>query len=163
MLDPESPEFAAAHNLWSKGKGHVFGALAIDEAARQYAAEHEIEDVDQFVFSGHFSASLHFLIGFAAELLIKAAYILHGGDPAYARKPGVGHDLIKLLDAAEAQGFVAPDANTRDILEYLREPHLHHQFRYGMEDEVPMPDLKHTFPALQALSNYVQDGLEAQG
>jgi hypothetical protein len=160
MLDPASPEFAAASNLWSKGKGHLFGVLAIEEAARSYAIEHEIEDVDQFVFSGHFSASLHFLIGLAAELLTKAAFILHGGDPAYVRKPGVGHDLIKLIDAAEAQGFVAPDGNTRAVFELLREPHLHHQFRYGMEDEVPMPDLLHTIPALQTLSNYVQDALE---
>jgi hypothetical protein len=160
MLDPVSPEFLAAHNLWSKGKGHLFGALAIEEAARRHAVDHGIADVDQFVFSGHYSASLHFLIGFVAELLTKAALILHGCDIAYVRRPGVGHDLIQLIDAAEARGFVAPDPNTRQIFELLREPHLHHQFRYGMEDEVPMPDLMHTLPALQALSNRVQDMLE---
>ena len=38
---------------------------------------------------------------------------------------------------------------------------MNHQFRYGVEDEVPMPDLVHTIAALQAMSNCLQDMLEA--
>jgi hypothetical protein len=160
MLDPECPEYGAAHNLWTKGKGHLFGAIAIEQASRAYAVEHGIGDAYQFVFSGQFSASLHMLVAFAAEILLKSAFILHGGDPADVRKPDIRHDLIKLLDAAEGRGFEAPDAQTRAILEYLREPHLKHQFRYGDMPEVPMPGLVHTIPALQLLSNKLQDMLE---
>ena len=158
MLDPASPEYAVAHNLWAKGKGHIFGALAVEQGARAHAAEHGIEDVDQFIFSGNFSASLHLLLGFSAELLTKSALIMHGGAPELARK--LGHDLNALLGAAEDLGFEPPDPRTREIFGYLRDPHLNHQFRYGDEPEVAMPDLKHTIPALQAMSNYVQDALE---
>ena len=161
MLDPASPEYSAADNLWTKGKGHLFGVLAIEEVSRAYANEHKIEDVEGFIFSGRYSASLHLLLGFAAELLTKAAYILHGGDPAFVRKPGIGHDLIALLDAAEEKGFVAPDLHTRAIFKYLRKPHLNHQFRYGDQDEVPMLDLIHTIPALQVMSDELQGILAA--
>ena len=159
MLDPAGPEYAVAHNLWAKGKGHIFGALAVEQVARSYAADHGIEDVEQYIFSGNYSASLHLLLGFAAELLTKSALILNGGGPELARK--LGHDLVALLDAAEEHGFEPPDRHTREIFEYLREPHLNHQFRYGDAGEVAMPDLVHTIPAFQAISNIVQDALEA--
>jgi hypothetical protein len=161
MLEKASPEFHLADNLWTKGKGHLFGVLAIEEVSRAYANEHDIEDVERFIFSGRYSASLHLLLGFAAELLTKAAYILHGGNPAFIRKPAIRHDLIALLDAAEEKGFSAPDGHTRAIFKYLREPHQNHQFRYGEQEEVPMPDLVHTIPALQVMSNELQDILEA--
>jgi hypothetical protein len=161
MLVKNSPEYRLADNLWTKGKGHLFGVLAIEQVSRAYAVEHDIEDVERFIFSGRYSASLHLLLGFAAELLTKTAYILHGGEPALIRKPAIRHDLIALLDAAEERAFTAPDPHTRAILAYLREPHRNHQFRYGEEDEVPMPDLVHTIPALQVMSNQLQDMLEA--
>lgn len=163
MLDLASPEYAAAHNLWSKGKGHLFGVLALEEASRTYASDHDIEDAEKFIFSGHYSASLHLLLGFAAELLTKAAYIFHGGAPEFIRRQGIRHDLIRLLDEAEERGFEAPDLRTREIFEYLQEPHLIHQFRYGEEDEIAMPSLVHTVPALQAMSDQLQNLLEAAG
>ena len=161
MLNRASREYRAADNLWMKGKGHLQGAIALEQISRTYAADHDIENTEQFVFSGLYSVSLHLLLGFAAELLTKAAYILHGGPPEFVRKPGIGHDLIGLLDAAEERGLSALDPRTREIFEYLRVPHQNHQFRYGEEDEVPMPDLGHTIPALQTMSNQLQDMLEA--
>ena len=161
MLDRRGSEYRAADNLWTKGKSHLCGAIAIEQVSRAYATDHRIHDVEQFIFSGLYSASLHLLLGFAAELLIKTAYILHGGSPRFVSKPGIGHDLIGLLEEAEGKGFVSPDPRTREIFEFLREPHMNHQFRYGVEDEVPMPDLVHTIAALQAMSNCLQDMLEA--
>lgn len=161
MLDRASPEYALADNLWSKGKGHLHGALALEQVSRTHATEHGMEDIDEFVFSGLYSVSLHLLLGFAAELLTKAAYILHGGSPEFVKKWRVGHDLIALLDAAGERGFVALEPRTREIFELLRKPHQDHQFRYGDEEEVPMPDLLHTLPALQMMSNQVQEMLEA--
>ena len=163
MLDRASREYRAADNLWTKGKGHLCGAIALEQFSRTYAADHDIEDAEQFVFSGLYSASLHLLLGFAAELLTKAAFILHGGAPESVRKPRLGHDLIGLLDAVEERGYSTPNPRTREIFEYLREPHRNHQFRYGEEDEVPMPDLVHTIPALQELSDCLQGMLEAVG
>ena len=160
MLEKGSPEYRLADNLWTKGKGHLFGALAIEDVSRAYAEKHDLEDVERFIFSGRYSASLHLLLGFAAELLTKTAYILHGGEPALIEKSKIRHDLIGLLDVAEDKGFTAPDPHTRAIFTYLREPHRNHQFRYGQVDLVPMPDLIHTIPALQAMSNELQDILE---
>ena len=161
MLDKSSRKYRLAHNLWSKGKGHLWGAIEIEKASRSYAEANEIPDIEQFIFSGKFSVSLHLLLGFASELLTKSAFIVSGGDPDFVRKHENGHDLIRLLDAAEERGFSAPDPHTREVFQHLREPHLNHQFRYGEQAEVAMPDLIHTIPALQLLCDEVQDILKA--
>lgn len=140
-----------ADDLWARGAGHVISAQALVRQAEKEALDRRADDVDRAIFSGKYSASIHLLIGFAFELLIKTAYLLHGGSPLKLGARGLGHDLVSALDEAEELGFTSPVANLRWIVEHLREPHHKHVFRYGGIDEFRMPALELTLPALEEL------------
>ena len=129
---------------------------ALVDVARQHAAEIDAPDIEQWAFNGNYSASIHLLIGFAFELLLKSAYLLSGGDKANLSQRGIGQDLIKAFDSAEELGFRSDAENLRSILEYLREPHLKHYFRYGGPAQIAMPDLDATLVALHTLAGELQ-------
>jgi hypothetical protein len=139
-----------AEDLWVRGAGHLLGAQGLVSYAKDEAAQCSAEDPDRYVFNGKYSASIHLLVGYAFELLLKAAYLIHGGAPKKLQG-GIGHDLVAALDAAEAAGFQSTVANLRWIVENLREPHHTHQFRYGGLADFEMPLLQHSIPALEAL------------
>ena len=152
-----------AKQLWIMGGGHLLGTEAVIERARAYVDEVNADDPEQVIFSGKFSASIHLLIGYAFELLLKSAYLAHGGDPEKLGVRGIGHDLIAALDEAEARGFKSGVEHLRWVVERVREPHLAHQFRYGGMDEFEMPDLKHTLAALNGLARELQALLFPEG
>ena len=143
-------------DLWTRGGAHVIAVGALVDVARQHAAEIDAPDIEQWAFNGNYSASIHLLIGFAFELLLKSAYLLSGGDKANLSQRGIGQDLIKAFDSAEELGFRSDAENLRSILEYLREPHLKHYFRYGGPAQIAMPDLDATLVALHTLAGELQ-------
>ena len=153
-----SIELADEH--WTKGAAHALSVGALIDRARMEALEKGVEDIQQHVFNGRYSASIHLLVGFAMELLLKSACLLHGGDANRLRSRALRHDLVALLDEAEGQGFRANVAELRAIAELLREPHLNHQFRYGGAEEVIMPNLEATLQALYDLCDQLQGPIE---
>ena len=134
------------------GGGHVIGAEALIERARDYVQEIDAADSEKIIFNGKYSASIHLLIGYAFELLLKTAYLAHGGDPAKLGNRGIGHDLIAALNEAEAVGFRSEVITLRWIVEHVRAPHLVHQFRYGGMGTIEMPDLNLTLEAMNGLA-----------
>lgn len=148
-----------ARNLWSMGGGHAIGAEAVVRRAQDWAREIETEDAEKAVFNGKYSASIYLLLGYAFELLLKAAFVAQGGNPKLLGPRGIGHDLSAALDAAEEHGFCSSAPHLREIIELLKPPHLEHQFRYGGMNGFPLPanvdevlaNLNHLAAELQAL------------
>jgi hypothetical protein len=149
--------------LWTKGAGHLIGATALVDVSREFAKSNNIDDADQFVFNGRYSASVHLLIGFAAELLLKSAFVLSGGDPDRLRQRDLGHNLKAILDAAEFHGFQANISKIHAVIENLTEPHLQHQFRYEGARYVYMPELHDTITVLEMLAYGLRAMLQEQG
>lgn len=154
VIDVES-----ADDLWTRGAGHLIGAKALAATAREDAMRTAANDVEQTVFNGKYSASIHLLIGFAFELLLKSAFILNGGNARELSVRGIGHDLLLALDKAEGVGFTSSDPRLRLIAERLRESHLSHQFRYGGLDKFHMPELSVTLLVLETLIVEIRQSL----
>ena len=151
---------ALADGHWTKGVSHTLSLGALIDRARADALDEEAADIEQVVFNGRYSASIHLLAGYALELLLKCACYLNGSDENKLKSRALRHDLEGLLDEAEAQGFQSTVPNVRWIAERLREPHLSHQFRYGGAEQVVMPELELTFAALWGLCDELKEPLE---
>lgn len=149
-----------ADTLWTRSAGHALSAKVLLEEARLHAKESGAKDIDQAVFNGRYSASIHLLIGYAYELSLKAAFLLHGGQPQEMQRE-IGHDLVRALNKAEERGFKSAVDNLRWVIERIRDPHQTHQFRYGGRDTFEMAALESSFPRLEQLVNEVCNLIEA--
>lgn len=79
-----------------------------------------------------FILSYHMLLGFAVELYLKA-YLAHTGHTeAELRRGDVRHNLKKLLETSEADGFVLPAAT--ELVKYLNDQHGSFEYRYMKPD-----------------------------
>lgn len=136
-------------DLWHRGWGHVTAAKILAQYSKAEGQAKQVADPDHYTFNGPQSPSLHLLIGYGMELLLKVAVLLHGGREADTR--AAGHDLIKALDRAEELGFRCRTPQVRFAAENLREMHLNHHFRYGGADQVTMPGLGVSLSVLDAL------------
>ena len=153
-----------ARNLWHMGGGHAIGAEAVVHRAQDWAREIEAEDPQKAVFNGKYSASIYLLLGYSLELLLKAAFVAHGGDPNQLGVRGIGHDLGAALKAAEELGFRSGAPHLREIVELLQSPHSEHQFRYGGKDEFPLPaNVDEVVGSLNHLASEVQELLYPEG
>ncbi len=135
--------------LWHRGWGHATAAGVLARHSENEGAENGTADVDHYVFNGPQSPSMHLLIGYSFELLLKVAMLLNGASEKHVR--AAGHDLRKALDRAEALGFVSNSPEMRFTVETLREMHLKHHFRYGGDERVNMPGLKISLSVLDTL------------
>ena len=152
-----------ARQLWTMGGGHALGAEAVVNRAYQWAEEINADEPEIAVFNGKYSAAIYLLLGYALELLIKSAYIAHGGEQRELNRV-LGHDLSAALDAAELRGFQSDAPNLREIVHLLREPHLAHQFRYGGMDQFPLPaNLDEVIASLHHLAFELQMLLYPEG
>lgn len=109
---------------------------------------------------------IQLLLGLATELILKSAYLMHGGNSKLlmrTRGKGIGHDLREALEAAERQGFRPSDRDLHWLVDVLAEAHMGHWMRYGDMPEIittPAPEkalrvlrdlflqLRRDFPAL---------------
>jgi hypothetical protein len=128
-----------AQTLWTMGGGHALGAEAVVLRAQEWAKEIEAEDPEKAIFNGKYSASIYLLLGYGFELLLKSAFIAHGGDPKLLGNKGLGHNLRAALEAAESQGFQSSAPRLHEIIDLLQQPHDKHHFRYGGLDDIPLP------------------------
>lgn len=91
---------------------------------------------------------IYLLLGFATELVLKAAYLLHGGDHKKLSGRGntIGHNLRKAHGRALALGFqpVDPEGLTR-LVESLQESHQGLWMRY---DTAPIGTLRFLLPRI---------------
>lgn len=124
---------ASADNLKSAGDflSNAFGYSCVVKDVM--AGPNAIGEVPR----GSYFTATYFLLGFGAELLLKAAYLLHGGEYARIRtgKGNIGHSLKAAHDFALAQGFepLDPDSVTNLVM-HLHESHLKHWMRYEFPD-----------------------------
>lgn len=146
-------------SLWVRAVSHCGCAQELASLALAEAIENCFPDADQVVFNGRHSASIHLLIGFSLELMLKVAFLLEGGDAARLR--AIGHDLRKALQHAEGLGFEPLPPKTAWVVDNLHETHLNHHFRYGDEPTIQMPALEDTFSVLNGL--YEQLGKRVWG
>lgn len=138
-----------ANEQWQKAAGHVESIRALIDAASRRAELQEATDIDEAAFSGVFSVSIHLLIGYSFELLLKAACLHNGGSEKSLR--AIGHDLTKAYNGATSLGFESKAPELLWILTHLRKPHLTNEFRYGTNETVPMPPFSASLPALDVL------------
>lgn len=153
-----------ARNLWTMGGAHSLGAEAVVRRAQEWAKEISAEDPEKAIFNGKYSASIYLLLGYGFELLLKAAFVYHGGDPKQLGPRGIGHDLGAALKAAEENGFRSEAPNLHEIIELLQRPHHDHQFRYGGMDDFPMPaNVDEVVASLHHLASELQVSLYPEG
>jgi hypothetical protein len=153
-----------ARQLWTFGGAHSHGAEAVVVRAYEWATEIGANDPEEAVFNGQYSAPIYLLLGYGFELLLKSAFVAHGGDTNQLGNRGIGHDLTSALQAAEQQGFRSDAPNLHEIINLLHEPHLAHQFRYGGMDNFPLPaNLKEVVSRLHDLAAELQELLYPRG
>ena len=146
-------------DLWHRGWGHAKAARALAAYSKAEAIDSGVDDIEHYLFNGPQSPSMHLLVGFSFELLLKVAMLLNGASTKSVRS--VGHDLRKALNKAEQLGFVSRTPQLRFVVEGLREMHFKHHFRYGGAETVSMPGLKISLAVLETLS--LQLGEEVYG
>ncbi len=69
----------SAANLYVTGRAHALAAQGLHRVALDFAHENALADPDHCAFNGTYSLSIFYLIGLGLELLLKAAYVHHGG------------------------------------------------------------------------------------
>lgn len=74
----------------------------------------------------------HMLAGFAVELYLKSVLIKSNHADTELRSAPVRHNLKKLLELAEADGFVSSGATT--LVPYLSSQHASFEYRYMKAD-----------------------------
>lgn len=131
-------------------------AQALVPVAKQRAIADDADDIEQMIFNGPYSVSIHLLIGFGFELFLKAAYLCHGGSAAKLGQGGIGHSLPKALSMAEKTGFRSCVGNLGWLIDSIHESHRRNYFRYGGLPGVSMPELTSSLPALETLGREVQ-------
>lgn len=153
-----------ARNLWNMGGAHVIGAEAVVRRAQEWANEINADDPEKAVFNGKFSASIYLLLGYGLELLLKSAFVAHGGDSKLLGSRGIGHDLDAALKAANGAGFKSDAPHLGEIVRLLQEPHREHQFRYGGMDGFELPaNVDEVLNSLNQLASELQAVLFPEG
>lgn len=142
-----------ARGLFESARGHALAGELLYKAALAKAEEDGHPDPAQWAFSGPYSISIHYLIGLSLELLLKTAYVLHGGGADDKSLRALGHRLVDTLNAVEALGFHSQAPNLSEIAGYLNEPYAQHHFRYFQPDQMPLPDVPDVYAAFQVLTD----------
>jgi hypothetical protein len=107
-----------AVRIYSTAKGYIQSTYLIVTHPGRY----QVPDDTTFILS------YHMLLGFAVELYLKA-YLTHTGHAeAKLRSGAVRHNLKKLLELSEADGFSLPAA--QKLVDYLSEQHGSFEYRY---------------------------------
>ncbi|HZV57726.1 MAG TPA: hypothetical protein VFF89_08630 [Sphingobium sp.] len=113
---------SAAIRAYSTAKGYVQSAYLIVVSAGRFRVPNDTT----------FILSYHMLLGFAVELYLKA-YLTHTGHAeAELRRRGVRHNLKKLLELSEADGFTLPTVTK--LVDYLNDQHDSFEYRYTKPD-----------------------------
>lgn len=103
---------------YSTAKGYVQSAYLIVASPARF----QVPDDTTFILS------YHLLLGFAVELYLKG-YLTHTGHTeAELRSGPVRHNLKKLLQLSEADGFSLPTATK--LIDYLNDQHGSFEYRY---------------------------------
>lgn len=147
----------AAQQLYEVGRAHALSGNHLYGFALEYAKRHDIEDAEKFAFNGTFSLSTYYLLGLGIELLLKAAYVALGGDPADKHlRAAIGHDLRKAWDRAVGLGFESKAPRLEGIVDTLSEPYKMHFFRYQHPEQMGLPLVTEVVEALEVLDAEVQ-------
>ena len=155
------PDLAVANSLLENGRAHAIAASRLFDYAKTEAEARGLDDPEQFAFNGTYSLSIHYLLGLGIELMLKAAYVSHGGDASAPNlRNAIGHDLLKALNLAEVEGFSTEAPNFREIVEHLRKPYIAHYFRYSRPGKFPLPDTQQIIDALDVLDREMRERLE---
>ena len=103
-----------AEKLFFAGGAHARAAHAIVAAAKANV---------------HMNVPFYLLLGFALEIVLKAAFVHLGGDIQVAKRD-IGHDLPRALASAKAQGFQPENDHLAWLAETMADVHRNHSFRY---------------------------------
>lgn len=141
---------SAAILTYSTAKGYVQSTYLIVTSPDRYS----VPDDTTFVLA------YHMLLGFAVELYLKA-YLTHTGHTEVELRSGpVRHNLNKLLELSEADGFSLSAANK--LVDYLSQKHASFEYRYmksyGSYQLRPQAEV---FAELNELDTYVDSEIGA--
>lgn len=135
-LHPEEP--------YAVAKGYVQSAYAIMSNPHRM----QLEDDTSFFMA------FHMLCGFALELYFKAFLVKKGYSEEQLKKRDVGHDLARLRDLCNSEGFFNTGAD--QLVELLAEKHKNFEFRYMKKSsEYRTADLKAVFSAFSSLDQII--------
>jgi hypothetical protein len=139
-----------AIRTYSTAKGYVQSTYLIVTSPDRF----KVPDDTTFILS------YHLLLGFAVELYMKA-YLTHTGHTeAELRSGSVRHNLKKLLELSEADGFVLPDAI--NLVDYLSDQHGSFEYRYMKPgSSYDIRDQAEVFDELNELDAYVDGQIGA--
>lgn len=141
---------SAAIRAYSTAKGYVQSTYLIVTSPDRY----NVPDDTTFILS------YHMLLGFAVELYLKA-YLTHTGHAETELRGGpVRHNLKKLLELSEADGFSLSAANK--LVDYLGEQHGSFEYRYMKSgSSYRVRSQAEVFAELNELDTYVDSEIGA--
>ncbi len=142
--------------LYEAGRAHALSSNLLYNGALERAGDDGHPDPTQFAFNGTYSLSVYFLACLGLELYLKAAFVHYSGDGSDSALKGIGHNLVRALDAAEQAGFHSQAPNLREIVEYLREPHLSESFRYKVPENMELPEVADVIGAIQVIDDELE-------
>lgn len=139
-----------AIRIYSTAKGYVQSTYLIVTSPDRY----RVPDDTTFILS------YHMLLGFAVELYFKS-YLTHiGHAEVELRSSSVRHNLKKLLELSEADGFDLPAA--KKLVDYLGEQHGSFEYRYMKSDSSYFVRYQaEVFAELDELDTYVDSEIGA--
>ena len=129
--------------LLENGAAHALAALVLFRASYDYGRKIGVaeEKIDDFAFNGTCSLSVHYLIGLGLELLLKAAYVAHGGDESDLHlRNEIGHDLEVALRKAQERGYQCQSDQLAELVGYMNRPYKNHVLRYNRPDGMFLPN-----------------------
>jgi hypothetical protein len=135
---------------YSTAKGYVQSAFLIMANPYRFQASNDTT----------FFLSFHLLLGFSVELYLKA-YLRHTGHSEKDLKSfGVRHNLEKLLELSEADGFALPAA--KSLVDYLTKQHGNYEYRYpNIDGSYRARSLGELFGELNQLDWYIDSAVGA--
>jgi len=139
-----------AIRIYSTAKGYAQSAYLIVTSPHRY----QVPDDTTFILP------YHMLLGFAVELYLKAYSTYTGHPDSELRGADMRHNLGKLLELNENDGFNLPAA--KKLADYLGEQHRTFEYRYMKPDSSYFVRWQaEVFGELNELDIYVDDRIGA--
>lgn len=139
-----------AKTLYATAKSYVQSTYLIVTSPDRYTVPSDLT----------FVLSYHLLLGFAVELYLKAYLLNSGRLESELRSASIRHNLEKLLELSELDGFDLPAA--KKLVDYFSVQHANFEYRYmKLDSSFFLRFQADVFAELDELDAYVDDKVGA--